>query len=74
MKCDIHLHALHMQQERLDKRGTLIAGCMKKFLTNYWAARQHMLDAARAAELAKQAKKVRVVCCTRRPPVGLTLP
>lgn len=71
---NVQLHALRMQQERLDKRGTLIAGCMKKFLTNYWAARQQMLDAARAAELAKQAKKVRFIYCARWPPVALTLP
>lgn len=44
-------------QERLDKRATIVATVLRKFVTAFYTGRQRMLDEARAAALAKKARK-----------------
>ncbi|GAX84825.1 hypothetical protein CEUSTIGMA_g12246.t1 [Chlamydomonas eustigma] len=50
-------HKDKVLQERLDRRGEIMAGCMRKFMINYWMSRQIMLDEMRALEAAKRSGK-----------------
>ena len=42
------------KQEKLEKRAVVVATVLRKFSANFYAGRQQMIDAARAAAAAKK--------------------